>query len=160
MPEHLWYENKMITRKQVARRIGKSIATVRKMEGVSLQPRTDAKGVHWFDEEDVDTVAEQIAITGRALDDAPWSCSGKDYGGGGLRRRCRTTSFEAAPPRSIAAGRVAELQNQLRELRAKHAAWKQRMDRACGQLIQAVAAIDEEGWAAVAQIEELLNEPC
>jgi hypothetical protein len=46
----------MLTRAGVARRLGKSIATVRRMEGVELHPEVDDRGVHWFDIREVDTL--------------------------------------------------------------------------------------------------------
>jgi hypothetical protein len=51
----------MLTRSQVALRIGRSIATVRRMEGRSLHPTRDAHGVHWFDPRAVEEVLEDRA---------------------------------------------------------------------------------------------------
>ena len=48
----------MLTRSQVARRLGKSIATVRRMEGFDLNPWTDERGVNRFDADEVDAVAK------------------------------------------------------------------------------------------------------
>jgi hypothetical protein len=45
----------MLTRSQVARRLGKSIATVRRMEGSELHPWKDDAGVHRFDPDEVDS---------------------------------------------------------------------------------------------------------
>jgi len=47
----------MLTRSGVAKRIRKSLATVRRMEGNELHPEVDENGVHWFDEDEVDQVA-------------------------------------------------------------------------------------------------------
>jgi hypothetical protein len=47
----------MLTRSGVAKRLGKSIATVRRMEGVELHPTLGADGVHLFDPGEVDDVA-------------------------------------------------------------------------------------------------------
>lgn len=47
----------MLTRAGVGRRLGKSIATVRRMEGVELHPTVDGRGVHWFDLREVDAIA-------------------------------------------------------------------------------------------------------
>lgn len=47
----------MLTRAQVAERLGKSIATVRRMEGTELHPRRDAAGIHRFSPAEVDAVA-------------------------------------------------------------------------------------------------------
>jgi hypothetical protein len=47
----------MLTRCQVARRLGKSIATVRRMEGHELASWVDERGVHRFDLEQVEEAA-------------------------------------------------------------------------------------------------------
>ena len=39
----------MLTRAGVARRLRRSIATVRRMEGHELHPSQDLNGTHWFD---------------------------------------------------------------------------------------------------------------
>lgn len=54
-----------MTRTQVARRLGKSLATVRRIEGVLLHPTQDARGVHRFDSGEVEALARDIK-TGRA----------------------------------------------------------------------------------------------
>lgn len=48
----------MLTRGQVAKRLGKSVATVRRLEGRELHPRRDAKGVLRFDPDEVEAVAQ------------------------------------------------------------------------------------------------------
>lgn len=50
----------VLTRTQVARRLGRSVATVRRIEGVLLFPATDARGVHRFRDTDVDALAENV----------------------------------------------------------------------------------------------------
>lgn len=47
----------MLTRSGVAKRLGKSLATVRRMEGFELHPRKNQAGVHLFDPAEVDRVA-------------------------------------------------------------------------------------------------------
>jgi hypothetical protein len=49
-----------MTRKQVALRLGKSVATVRRIEGVLLYPTRDARGVHRFDVSEVDALAQRV----------------------------------------------------------------------------------------------------
>jgi hypothetical protein len=49
----------MITRAQVARRLGKSIATVRRLEGHALHPCLDDSGVHRFDPEEVERLRQE-----------------------------------------------------------------------------------------------------
>jgi hypothetical protein len=54
----------MLTRSQVARKLGKSVATVRRMEGVELNPVRDERCFHRFDEREVALVARRIAENG------------------------------------------------------------------------------------------------
>jgi len=51
----------MLTRAGVAKRLGKSIATVRRLEHVELHPLRDARGVFRFREEEVERVARRQA---------------------------------------------------------------------------------------------------
>jgi hypothetical protein len=48
---------KLLTRGQVARRLDVSIATVRRLEGTVLHPRTDEDGVRLFEAQEVERVA-------------------------------------------------------------------------------------------------------
>lgn len=50
-----------MTRQQVAKRLGKSLATVRRLEGGRLHPRQDARGVHHFRSEEVEALARDVA---------------------------------------------------------------------------------------------------
>jgi len=50
----------VMTRKQVALRLGKSLATVRRIEGVLLHPTRDARGVHQFDDSEVEALARRV----------------------------------------------------------------------------------------------------
>jgi hypothetical protein len=55
----------MLTRSQVAAILGKSVATVRRMEGVELHPKRNRAGVHLFDPDEVATLrAEQRTAGG------------------------------------------------------------------------------------------------
>jgi hypothetical protein len=49
-----------MTRQQVARRLGKSLATVRRLEGALLHPTRDSRGIHRFDNEEVEALAHSI----------------------------------------------------------------------------------------------------
>jgi len=63
----------MLTRSGVAKRLGKSLATVRRMEGVELHPTRDERGVHHFDPEEVEAVARGEILTDRSHRlGAPW----------------------------------------------------------------------------------------
>ncbi len=57
------YQVTMLTRSQVARRLGRSLATVRRAEGKALHPTVDGRGVHQFDPVEVDALADRL--TGR-----------------------------------------------------------------------------------------------
>jgi hypothetical protein len=55
-----------MTRKQVAVRLGKSIATIRRIEGSLLHPARDDRGVYRFDRDEVEALAvaiEQGSVT-------------------------------------------------------------------------------------------------
>lgn len=68
----------MLTRAGVAKRIGRSIATVRRMEGSSLHPTQDADGVHWFEPREVEVALQQRAAgvdVGAHGSPPPWSDS-------------------------------------------------------------------------------------
>jgi hypothetical protein len=54
----------MLTRGQVAKLLGKSIATVRRLEGHELHPQRDLGGVLRFDEDEVELLARQRAVSG------------------------------------------------------------------------------------------------
>lgn len=51
----------MLTRAGVAKRLGRSVATVRRMEGIELHPWVDERGVHQFDAGEVDAVKARDA---------------------------------------------------------------------------------------------------
>jgi hypothetical protein len=53
------YDWTMLTRGQVAKRLGKSIATVRRMEGRALHPKRDQKGVLRFNPAEVERVVRE-----------------------------------------------------------------------------------------------------
>ena len=50
----------MLTRAGAARVLGKTVSTVRRLEGEVLFPQVDARGVHWFDPRRVERVAERM----------------------------------------------------------------------------------------------------
>jgi hypothetical protein len=51
-----------MTRTEVARYLGKSVATVRRAEGVHLHPRRDHRGVHHFAPAEVRALAQAIRV--------------------------------------------------------------------------------------------------
>lgn len=63
-----------MTRKQVADRLGRSLATVRRLEGVLLHPRRDARGVHHFERDEVEALARDLdagRVSAGTVDESP-----------------------------------------------------------------------------------------
>jgi hypothetical protein len=50
----------MLKRSHVAKRLGRRLATVRRLEGVELHPIIDGDGVHLFDEAEVEQIAARV----------------------------------------------------------------------------------------------------
>ncbi|MEO6599518.1 MAG: hypothetical protein ABIQ16_06565 [Polyangiaceae bacterium] len=100
-----------MTRKQVASRLGKSVATVRRIEGVLLYPTRDARGVHRFDVSEVDALARRVKNGSVQLSQAFSPVDGKTYEVD-TREPCqRCTSLKQ---------RVAGLLEELDEQRGRH----------------------------------------
>jgi hypothetical protein len=55
----------MLTRAQVAKRLGKSIATVRRLEGDRIHPRRDEAGINRFHPAEVDRLAADLRLARR-----------------------------------------------------------------------------------------------
>jgi hypothetical protein len=78
----------MLTRAQVAERIGKSIATVRRLQhGGELDSRRDWRGVHLFDEWDVAELVERYSSGERITAARGESISTSRIRGGGAPGR-------------------------------------------------------------------------
>lgn len=127
----------MLTRMGVAKKLGKSLATVRRMEGHELHPEVDENGVHLFDEDEVDDLArtrgygprygERQAQAGRAKAGA---ASDDDDTPSGRRPRPHGSD---ATQRSIVAGLRIEsrsFRTELEAARAETAALKERLEEA------------------------------
>lgn len=65
----------MLTRSGVAKRLGKSLATVRRMEGYALHPTRDERGVHRFDPDEVEAVARGETDGARGSTGETWDSS-------------------------------------------------------------------------------------
>lgn len=126
----------MLTRLQVARRLGRSVSTVRKMEGRVLHPTIGARGVRLFDVDEVEEVAEQIRVTGRALERAP--------------RGAAFSSDNRARRRCSDSGHHPQL--------AKQAAWRKRVEDAVGALLERLPPLDEDACDAAEHLVGLLAE--
>lgn len=134
-----------MTRNQVARRLGKSIATVRRIEGVLLHPTRDERGVHHFEPDDVEALAVDVERGVVALS--------PDFG-----------FFEgnavAKPQDCIECAGCVSLGNELEAVRVKLAA-QERAHRVAVEQLQAerqreAAAYKREARELVAQVDLLL----
>jgi hypothetical protein len=122
--------NGMLTRSQVAKRIGKSVATVRRMEGATLHPEISPKGVRLFNEAEVNRVADAVAASGKALD-APLA-----FGTQGDRPTWR--EYEELQGECVQAGvRADDAELELEDLRAQ-------LDAARSQADEALTRLDAE----------------
>src|SRR6478752_2791194 len=92
-----------MTRQQVAKRLGKSLATVRRLEGGRLNPLQDARGVHHFDPDEVEALARDME-TGRVA----------------LWQELRPASGDpTSAHRDDSCAGCSELEEQVRALRAR-----------------------------------------
>lgn len=98
----------MLTRAQVADRLGKSIATVRRLQnGGELNSRQDRRGVHRFDERDVAELAERYSSGERITAARGASISTRRLRGAGAPSRVRDDA------------EVADLRRENAELRER-----------------------------------------
>ncbi len=126
----------MLTRGQVARRIGRSIATVRRLEGTKLHPVVNANGVRLFDPSEVSQLAREVATTGRALDgDTPFEGPADDTEDadheGQLRLQLRELEDQLLDERR----KSAQLRRELDEQRRERQRWKADVDEACAAIV-------------------------
>ena len=108
----------MLTRASVAKRLKRSIATVRRMEGRELHPWTDDRGIHRFDSHEV----EQLALAEHHQDQRDEFTAVADYAPQVTRHRQHVEQLEldlsaAQEALRIEAQRSADLATQNRELR-------------------------------------------
>jgi len=94
---------RLLTRGQVARRLGTSLSTVRRMEGEQLKPIIGPRGVHYFEETEIQAVFVRVRRA-RMPDRAPTG-----------RLRPQFSHFSnAAPTRSLSSKSFASLPRKLR----------------------------------------------
>jgi hypothetical protein len=137
----------MLTRSEVARRIGRSVATVRRMEGRSLHPESGPRGVRNFDPDEVDYVAERIARSGRALDDdlpdfrASRDAEGRDERSQGKDEQLREALRE-----------VTHLKDLLRRAKVDQSKWTARVEDAVDTVIASVGTSDDDVLEALDEL--------
>ncbi len=133
----------MLTRSQVARRIGRSIATVRRLEGTKLHPLVTSNGVRLFDPKEVGDVAHEVATTGRAL-------------GGDIPFEVAPDIDEQADQASLSL-QLRDLEGQLLEERQKNVQLQREADGLRRRQQQWKADIDDACAAVVTALEGQLN---
>jgi hypothetical protein len=178
-PSPIGYAWAMLTRAQVARRLGKSIATVRRLEGSQLHPRRDASGVFRFDEAEVSrlaaargmgrecqTVIPSLAPAGRGAR-SEWFHARVDHEGAG----CDSDSPDdveggvgsSEPCEPVAARKTRLLEARVRKLEDRLAQAGREESAACEQRrVQARAVrelLDELGSLSDAELRRLGPEP-
>lgn len=154
MPGQVWYEPWMLTRSQVAQRIGRSIATVRRMEGRSLHPRRSRRGTWIFDSDEVEAVAEEVARSGRALD-----CDTLDLIEDSVLRSRAALGARASEMRRLrhALNEVARMKELLRQAATDRDTWTAHVEEAVEIAIAAIGASDEEMLAALTDLANALR---
>jgi hypothetical protein len=103
-----------LTRRQVAARLGKSVATVRRIEGVLLAPTRDHRGVHRFIAGDVDNLAAAVARGEVHLSREVWNSYDAEADGSDWRQWPRSSGRESTP--DDAGNEIARLQREKRAL--------------------------------------------
>jgi len=106
----------MLTRSAVAKKLGRSLATVRRLEGKELFPWCDNRGVHWFDEADVERVAARLARGAVPAAQGAW-----------LRKRRRHSHESAVDPRRR---ETREPSDSVADLRAENERLRRELDDA------------------------------
>jgi len=155
----------MLTRGQVAKRLGKSIATVRRMEGRELHPRRDAGGVFRFDSVEVDALLhgdtdQQIAGRRIWLDVELGAREGQqaEAGGSNDARAVSAEDFEARVRAAVE--RVVREEFTRRDgEQARRKAERQEREQAealaaCSELLALLESSSESELAALAEDPE------
>lgn len=138
-----------MTRREVAKRLGKSVAAVRRLEGVHLHPARDARGVHHFDEDDVEALAHRVSSGEVSIwrEIAPTSDFGADSTPNSKCEHCSIAEDELAGLRQLLERQRRTHENELAAVRserdrerAQNAAERRQVDRELRDLIATIEA--------------------
>lgn len=133
------------TRAEVAKRIGRSVSTVRKMEGLGiLRPHVALDGRRSFNGAEVERAAERLARTGRALD--PRSADEPPGVAGDLREQL-----------DAALQRIVELEDRAQMASLDHDRFRARLIQALDDVIVLVPPRSSAMIAALERVIELLS---
>lgn len=142
-----------MTRQQVARLLGKSVATVRRLEGVLLHPVEDGKGVWRFDPDEVEQLSADVQSGRSSLWDAM----------NGADSRSLAHEEAADPCQGCIAlqGRLAEMEASMLGLRRQQEAQLRTLqsertaERASAQ--REARQVEREATRLLAEVEHLLR---
>ena len=146
-----------MTRQQVAKRLGKSVATVRRIEGVLLHPARDARGIRRFGDEEVEELARRIesgAVTvwqelSRAPVEAQQNASPVEFGSAGRCASCAKLGRELQVLRGdsdeIRRTDRLDLESERTELDREKAMFLAERHEFEGQVVQFMATVDRLG---------------
>lgn len=128
----------MLTRSQVAQRLRRSLATVRRLEGTVLHPQRDARGVNRFDEDEVAALAIQLAKSGSVWDAAP-SPQPTAYSHNQIERATPSSTDNHDLRKAL-----AEAQSQMQRAERGLRVYQERVARVFGNLGRELVGIDPD----------------
>jgi hypothetical protein len=134
----------------VARRLRRSISSVRRLERHELFPVRDARGVHWFDEGEVDELARRLARGEVTAAQGAWLSGGEQP----RRRALATEARDQAAGGRGPAGSSQRLEQELQGLKKENAVLRERVQA----LILGVETLLERG--PVEEALEMLELGC
>lgn len=137
-----------MTRKQVARRLGKSVATVRRLEGHLLHPSRDSRGIHRFDPNEVESLVQDVergrVVLVAELARTQADPTNTDHAGTATCARCQQLQEE-----------VVSLERRLSRERASHDDEVARLRR---KAEQEAADVQSGAVELVALMQDLMDE--
>ncbi len=127
-------EQRWLTRRQVAARLGKSVATVRRIEGILLAPTRDHRGVHRFIAGDVDHLVAAVARGEVHLSREVWKTYDAEADGSDWRHWPRFGGHESGPD---------DASNELARLRRENRALERRVQELEAEIHDAAEVLIE-----------------
>ena len=134
-----------MTRRQVARRLGKSLTTIRRIEGVLLHPHVDSRGVHRFSEDDVDRLAGDVnhghVVLGRQLRPIANEVLMNDHGTTDFCQRCSDLQQELDRVQRQLEAQVCAHRRELSTMKAERDRERADQDAAARDLVAQVTEL-------------------
>ena len=134
-----------MSRRQAARRLGKSLTTIRRIEGVLLHPDVDSRGVHRFREEDVDRLADDVEhgrlVLGQQLRPLGNEVLMNDHGTTGFCQRCSDLQQELDRVQRQLEAQVSAHRRELTRMKAERDRERADQDAAARDLVDQVTEL-------------------